>query len=297
MTESTNERDKPPTQTSLASSVFAGVGIGLMVGLMLGLANPAGDGKSTVAIFVGAVGAALAVLLGLNDRHFSVAKAMRIGSFGLAAVIATPTGIAIRAHDLLAPPTPPVPSLAEKKKELEDLGYKEPQLLALLQQFIGQPGEIRETVAMRVSSRSGLHATETSDDVCGILKDDSDWKTPEFESVELINFWSNKFTSNESLKWQPLLEAVYASPMPEKSKKNLLFIARDAGCGFNKFEGQTFQPTDEQCQAFADSGQAIDSILNPDELTLVRERIEGEHGLALEHRDFAYSVIGEFICR
>jgi hypothetical protein len=46
-----------------------------MVGLLLGLAM-----SPTTTAFVGAIGTLLAVLLGLNDRHFSNSKSLRIGS-------------------------------------------------------------------------------------------------------------------------------------------------------------------------------------------------------------------------
>lgn len=237
MTETAYERGAEPTHTSLAASVFAGVGIGLMVGLMLGLAAPAGDGKSTVAIFVGAVGAALAVLLGLNDRHFSVAKALRIGSFGLAVVIAAPIGIFVRSHDVLAPTAP---SLAEKKTELEALGYKEPRVFELLKASIGQPGEISETAATLKSSRSGLHSTETSDEICDRLR----WEKPDSDSSDVIETWwawfddGSEGESDEEKKWTPLLAAVEKS-MSHPSQKNLLFIARDTDCGFSEFGGTT----------------------------------------------------------
>ncbi|MEE4300909.1 MAG: hypothetical protein V2J24_15830, partial [Pseudomonadales bacterium] len=97
------EADALAPSTSNAVSVFAGAGIGLMVGSMLGLAVPPGDGTSIVAYFVAAVGGALAALLGLNDAHFSTAKGLRIGAFGLAVVLAAPTGIYVRAHGLLGP--------------------------------------------------------------------------------------------------------------------------------------------------------------------------------------------------
>lgn len=97
----TQQSDEKPN-TSV--SVFAGAGIGIMVGLLLGLAAPqSGDAKSVVAIFIGAVGVGLAALLGLNDRHFSVAKGLRIGSFGIAVSLCALVGIFIRDNGLLTP--------------------------------------------------------------------------------------------------------------------------------------------------------------------------------------------------
>ena len=153
MTKVTDEPSAQQPGTPLAASVFAGIGIGLMVGLLLGLANPPlGEGKPIVAIFIGAVGAVLAALLGLNDRHFSTAKALRIGAFGIAVVVAAPTGIFVRDHQLLAPnlpSSPSSPSLAERKQEYMSLGYKEEVALEMLRIVIDKASETEADVRCR----------------------------------------------------------------------------------------------------------------------------------------------------
>ncbi|MEO0368655.1 MAG: CHAT domain-containing protein, partial [Pseudomonadota bacterium] len=92
------------TRFEIFASIFGALGIGIMVGLLMGLAAPANaDTKSVVSIFIGAVGVGLAALLGLNDRHFSVAKGLRIGTFGLSVAISALTGLYVRDHGLLSP--------------------------------------------------------------------------------------------------------------------------------------------------------------------------------------------------
>ena len=56
-----------------------------------------------VGVIVGALSTILAALLGLNDTHFSNAKAVRIGSFGFACVAGALCGVFIRVNSFLAP--------------------------------------------------------------------------------------------------------------------------------------------------------------------------------------------------
>lgn len=113
-----------PPAPGAAVSVFGGAGIGLMVGALLGLSV-----SPTVGAFVGAVGAALAALLGLNDVHFSSAKALRIGSFGIAVIVGATAGIYARANDLLSPG---IEAKLQRKQEYLRLGYSEREALDFL---------------------------------------------------------------------------------------------------------------------------------------------------------------------
>lgn len=132
--ESTNEPGAQARGPSLAVSVFSGAGIGLMVGAMLGLAVPSGDGKSIVGYFIAAVGAGLAALLGLNDAHFSSAKGLRIGAFGLGVLVAAPLGVIVKEHHLLEP------SLASTANRLRDAGLDEEKVTAIVTEVAKKPG-------------------------------------------------------------------------------------------------------------------------------------------------------------
>jgi hypothetical protein len=81
-------------------ALYSGAGIGLLIliGVLMGLAV-----SPTVGIIIGALASSLAILLGLNDKHFSDAKAIRIGSFGFACVLGALMGIFIRTNSVLAP--------------------------------------------------------------------------------------------------------------------------------------------------------------------------------------------------
>ena len=69
--ERTYEPGAPNPGASLAVSVFSGASVGLMVGVLLALSV-----SPVVGIFISALATGLAVLLGLNDQHFSNARAL-----------------------------------------------------------------------------------------------------------------------------------------------------------------------------------------------------------------------------
>jgi len=310
MNKRTYEPGEKPAETSLVASVFAGIGIGLMVGLLLGLANPPlGEGKPIVAIFIGAVGAALAALLGVNDRHFSTAKALRIGAFGIAVIIAAPTGIYVRDHELLAPDLPSPPSLADRKTELLSLGYHPEVALEILRTQINKASETagdgsKILVASR-APRGGLHATATSKGTCDYLAElREDWVAPDFESGDVIDSMRNliddglaTMNADES-KWTPLLDAVH-NEMNGKSRKNLLFIAGDASCEAGNFEGHPISLTDEPCQnsigADGQSGANLVGVLPADDQKRILDRVSSD--ISDSQQQDATRLLGEFLCR
>ena len=99
-------------------AVYSGSGIGFLIGVLMGLAV-----SPTVGVIIGSISSILAVLLGLNDKHFSDVKAVRIGSFGFSCVLGAFLGMYVRTHNLFSP------SLDELKKDYMKLGYKESQAL------------------------------------------------------------------------------------------------------------------------------------------------------------------------
>ncbi len=99
-------------------ALFSGSGIGLLVGVLMGIAV-----SPTVGIVIGALASSLALMLGLNDQHFSHAKAFRIGSFGFVCVAGAFLGIFIRTHHLLAP------SLQTQLNDYAKAGYTKEEAL------------------------------------------------------------------------------------------------------------------------------------------------------------------------
>jgi hypothetical protein len=112
----------PPS--NLLFALFSGSGIGLLIGVLMGTTVTA-----TVGVIIGALASGLAVLLGLNDQHFSNTKAIRIGSFGFACVFGAYLGIYARAHDVLSPQPEAPSSLAQQKAEYLALGFNEKEVL------------------------------------------------------------------------------------------------------------------------------------------------------------------------
>ncbi len=94
--------------------IYSSTGLGLLVGLLMGLAV-----SPTVGLVVGGLASTLALLLGLNDRHFSRAKAIRIGTFGFVCVVGALLGMLARTHQVFAP------SLSDQLSEYTDAGYTE----------------------------------------------------------------------------------------------------------------------------------------------------------------------------
>jgi len=121
MSQQADEPDVRKPDLSPLISISSGAGIGLMVGAMLGLAM-----SPTVATFTGAIGAVLAALLGLNDQHFSASKGLRIGAFGLFALIGAAVGLYAKNYGVFAP------SLEEKKRAITAAGFSDCQALDLL---------------------------------------------------------------------------------------------------------------------------------------------------------------------
>ncbi|MBQ4812911.1 hypothetical protein J8M20_16240 [Pseudoalteromonas luteoviolacea] len=109
------------TAVNLKIALFGGAGIGLLFGVVMGTSV-----TPTVTMLLGALTTILAAILGLNDRHFNDAKAVRIGAFGIACVLGAYLGIYVRSHNLLAP------SLKDLKGQYMAVGYTEQQALQLL---------------------------------------------------------------------------------------------------------------------------------------------------------------------
>ncbi|WP_155730449.1 hypothetical protein [Pseudoalteromonas luteoviolacea] len=106
---------------NLKIALFGGAGIGLLFGVVMGTTV-----TPTVTLLLGALTTILAAILGLNDRHFNDAKAVRIGSFGIACVLGAYLGVYVRTHNLLAP------SLTDLKGQYMAVGYTKQQALQLL---------------------------------------------------------------------------------------------------------------------------------------------------------------------
>lgn len=231
------------SKTSHWISVFSGIGIGVMVGLLMGLAAPQTDGaKSVVAIFIGAVGVGLAALLGLNDRHFSAAKGLRIGSFGLAVAISALSGIYVRDNNLLSP------SVTDRADELRTVfaGLDDQQLIKLLSSTTSKT-EADGSVVMRTAALTAqsvlFNASGVDRSVCEKLNNPA---YGNFPAARLLQTFRDLDDEN-TLGWSNLADAV-AQEMPDSAddQKAMLLLARDAACGYVP-QAQAIRPESSEC--------------------------------------------------
>ncbi len=212
-------------ESSAFVSVFSGVGIGIMVGLLMGLAAPASAGaKTVVGIFIGAVGVGLAALLGLNDRHFSTAKGLRIGSFGLAVAISALSGIYVRDHGLLSR------SLEDRAAELRQvfpqLRENDDRVIAVLS---AMDSPEQDGIDLKSYQFSGVAADQSVCDKLALLRADA---TPQ---AVLYSFERND--SDGQLGWKGLAEKA-KHQLPEAQVVPFLLLSRNALCGRQAFDAR-----------------------------------------------------------
>lgn len=218
----------PTSQSSNLVSIFSGGGIGIMIGLLMGLAAPQGDdAKSIVAIFIGAVGVGLAALLGLNDRHFSMAKGLRIGSFGISVAIFALVGIYIRTNAPLSP------SIVERATELKTVfpNMSDAQLMELLsvkkQVYDKETGEVIQTNISLEKATDALFASdEVKSSACSDLEGSNDANV---EMKYLLKRFQ-RVDGAEELGWKSLASEIELH-FDSGEARAILLLTRDAACG------------------------------------------------------------------
>ncbi|GAA0859870.1 CHAT domain-containing protein [Aliiglaciecola litoralis] len=274
-------------KSSMWVSIYSGAGIGVMVGLLMGLAAPQGaDAKSIVAVFIGAVGVGLAALLGLNDQHFSMAKGLRIGSFGLAVAISGLAGIYVRDNSLLSP------NITQRATELKAIfpQMSEDKLLSLLSSSgtttTDADGKVTKTSGQLRDVRSAMFSVDRSPSTCSLLSRINEDRLSADGALKIFRYRDEQGT----LGWKNLADQVEKKLSVESDQKAFLFIARDAVCG-RVPNAQQVKPESAQCQnllAQAGASSNLKSAFGKDThlnqiLTLVDERISKQNqDLALE---------------
>lgn len=167
-TEIIPEQSVTPTAGRVFAAILNGLGVGLLLGLLLGLAV-----SPVVSGVIGTLSSILVILLGLNDKHLSTLKSLRIGSFGIFAVAGILFGIYIRTNDALSPTT------TDLKTEYREAGFSKDQALyyTALEKFdyvpVGWFGTSeRDTLAMATTDKSGksvLFSSHVDLDQCATL--------------------------------------------------------------------------------------------------------------------------------
>lgn len=287
-----NARQQPRALVSL----FSGAGIGLMVGILLGLAN-----SPMVGILAGAVGAGLAAVLGLNDSHFTTAKGLRIGAFGIAVAVAAPAGLYARNHRLLHP-TPAM--LADRKAEYLALGLEEGEVLDLLREWLATaPASTADSDAVR--RRVGAMVSGAADaDPAPAVARLSERGVELANCRELVRLGDAMSVdqvvgalSADGARWRTLTERVRAALSGDDQKRALL-LARDAVCATEDALPPA-APTVAQCRqldvAVADPEAAMREAYVDAGLALLYERVTRE--ISLEGQDDALALLVGVVCR
>lgn len=282
--ERTYEPGAPRPGAGVAVSVFSGASVGLMVGVLLALSV-----SPVVGIFISALATGLAVLLGLNDQHFSNARALRIGVMGVTLLVGVGGGLYVRTHGLLSP------SLAQQRDEYMALGFSKADALRLLE------GRIIGAVPawVPVAAVGGAHAAQPvsvavpATASVGSYLFSSQAKMSDCAQLRLTRTQASTITAGElsdNLQsfdgWKQLVEAL-PSPAPDTDRKGLLLIALQAVCGEDGLAPSTpLRPTAAQCLA---GDFAAVAALQP-----VTRRIDMD--ISVPWRTPALRLLGNFLC-
>lgn len=230
------------------AAVFNGLGVGLLLGLLLGLAV-----SPVVSGVIATISSLLAVLLGLNERFLGPAKSIRIGSFGLFAVIGILLGMYIRANNPLSP------SLQELKEEYVKLGYTKEEALDFIAylEFELKPeeweGRISDSATAPKRRANQLFSANVPLDRCRYIETADE--TMSFPDIV------NSFTRAGGV-WEKFIGA-FDPEIPDKVKTAALLAMRDSFCGY----GDTGIKTVSGCDALGD----LQSLSLED----IRKKLEG----------------------
>lgn len=226
------------TTKDVLAAVFNGLGVGLLLGILLGLAV-----SPVVSAFIGTLSSILVLLIGLNEKYFSVVKSVRIGSFGLFGVVGILLGFYIRSHSPLAP------SLADLKEEYISLGYTDSvaKEILLFQEFNVIPKDWmgRIVVKKKAADSSGSAGAENDASQLMMAQNVNTAKrnnvlfssSVDVGECDMLEY-SNAEMGFERLKknfqtaggtWKELAENIDAT-LPEQVKVNTLILIRDVFC-------------------------------------------------------------------
>ncbi len=212
-------RKAKPRSMEVFSALLNGLGVGLLLGLLLGLAV-----SPVVSAVIGTLSSILLVLLGLNDKHLSTLKSLRIGAFGVFAAAGILFGMYIRVNDALAP------SPVQLKESYMKSGFTKQQALyyTALKKFkfvpVGWFGtSAADTTAMALTNhydQSVLFASEVDLGACRVLNT-ADATFPKSELV-------NNFESAGGV-WKQL--ALALDPiLPDQVYVDAMLGLRDSFC-------------------------------------------------------------------
>lgn len=203
MTASSTGNGKP-SQTDYFSAIFNGLGIGLLLGLLWSLSL-----SPVISGVIATLSSMLAVLIGLNEKYLDSLKSLRIGAFGLFAVVGILLGLYIRGND------PFSPTLTDRKNEFISAGFDESEAKMLIAEFIQS-----DTTKVQRSANV-LYTSKVDVGACDILVYANENAPPE----ETINTF---VTAGGT--WKELAET-FKTDLPESIINKALLTMRDCFCG------------------------------------------------------------------
>jgi hypothetical protein len=185
------------------SAIFNGIGIGLLLGVLLGLSI-----SPVVSGVIATLSGLLAVLLGLDEKYLDPLKSIRIGAFGLSAVLGIIIGLYVRANDPFAP------SMLEKMNRYVEIGYSEEEARAFITKSIDSDTD-------KAKREAGVLYSSTVDaSACDVLQ----YASAEQSVSELVNTFKEAGGT-----WKELAET-YNSDLPEDMVGKSLVSIRDCFC-------------------------------------------------------------------
>jgi hypothetical protein len=191
------------TFTNGFTAVFNGLGIGLLLGILLGLSV-----SPVVSGVIATISSLLAVLVGLNERLLDPLKSLRIGSFGLFAVIGILLGLYLRANDPFAP------TLLDKMEEYRSIGYSDVEAREMITGFI------RADSGKVIRQASVLYSGTIEANDCDYLKF-ADSNTPVKETI---------YTFKSAGRFWEDLAVEIDTTLSGKNKSEALLAVRDSFC-------------------------------------------------------------------
>jgi len=195
---------KKITLISGFSAVFNGLGIGLLLGILLGLSI-----SPVVSGVIATLSSLLAIFLGLNERYLDPLKSLRIGAFGLFAVVGILIGIYMRANDPFAP------TLLDEKNEYVAIGYSDEEARAFI------TGNIKADTGKAKRQANVLYSSSVQIEECDKLKDaGEDW--PLSEIVNVFNYAGGTWAE---------FAAAFVKDLPEEVASKALLTMRESFCG------------------------------------------------------------------
>jgi hypothetical protein len=195
--------EKKITWIKALTAVLNGIGIGLFLGVMMSLSL-----SPVVSGVIAALTGLLALLLGLDEKYIDPLKSIRIGSFGLSAVIGIMIGLYIRASNPFAP------SMNDQLRSYVEIGYTEQEARAFITKSI-------QADSTKTKREAGVLYSSTVDaSACDVLQ----YATADQPVSELVNTFKEAGGT-----WKELAE-VYHADLQENMVGISLVSIRDCFC-------------------------------------------------------------------